>query len=35
MPEMHAQEPYVVRLSLAETDDELIGMLFGPHPPGG
>jgi len=30
MPDMHAQEPYVVRLSLADTDEELIDMLFEP-----
>ncbi len=30
MPDMRAQEPYMVRLSLADTDDELITMLFGP-----
>jgi len=30
MPDMRAQEPYVVRLSLADTDDELITMLFEP-----
>lgn len=30
LPEMRAQEPYVVRLSMAESDNELIVMLFGP-----
>jgi len=34
MPDMRAQEPYVVRLSLADTDEELITMLFEP-PQGG
>ena len=33
MPDMRAQEPYVMRLSLAETDNELIGMLFGSGQP--
>jgi hypothetical protein len=28
IPEMRDQEPYVVRLSLAETDNELLHMLF-------
>jgi hypothetical protein len=30
MPDMRAQEPYIMRLSLAESDNELISMLFGP-----
>ena len=33
MPDMRGQEPYVMRLSLAETDNELIGMLFGSGQP--
>jgi hypothetical protein len=30
MPDMRAQEPSVAPLSLADTDDELLAMLFGP-----
>ncbi len=31
MPDLARQEPYVLRLSLAEDDAELIEMLFGPR----
>lgn len=31
LPEFAAQEPYVLRLSLAQNDAELIQMLFGPR----
>jgi Antitoxin of toxin-antitoxin, RelE / RelB, TA system len=31
LPDMSAKEPYVLRLSLAETEQELLDVLFGPQ----
>jgi hypothetical protein len=35
LPELAAQEPFIVRLSLARDENELIEMLFGARPPAG
>ncbi len=34
LPELAAKEPYVLRLSLAETEEELLNVLFGAAPAG-